>query len=247
MPCSLLLAIDLSSKPGFARYVDGKLVDYGTLFPKREYKDCGVYPLNFLAMTEEVVSDVICLLPRFDLDDLRTITVVLEETCGGHGYAIKKLEFLHCHLNFRLREMGIVPALVRDGAWKDLVGARQNVEEKKLNGRISRQKKKKKETFLKENPDAEKAPGFRAKLDLDGSGKAKVVRRLDSKDYSIRAVYEHFGIRLKHEENDASDAILLGYSFLHGVPIADGTEEGGLRSMGSARIPTGLGVYEPLE
>ena len=237
----MLLAIDLSSKPGFARYVNGVLVEYGTLFQEREYKDCGQYPLNFLTMTEEVVKDVLAVLYEFHADDLRDIAVVLEETCGGHGYAIKKLEFLHCLLNFKLREIGIVPRYVRDGTWKAAVGAHQNDEEKRFNARISRQKKKKKEAFLKDNPGAEKVPSFRAKLDLDGSGKAKVVRKLDVKDYYIRALREHFGIQLAYEEEDAAAAILVGYSFLNGCSVCDGTEDGGTERM--PRIPIGQGRY----
>jgi hypothetical protein len=117
---------------------------------------------------------------------------------------------------------------IRTGVWRSKVGAVQTKEERNYNAKISRQKKKKKETFIKENPGVEKVPNFRAKLDVDGSGKAKVVRRLDEKDYALRVVRERFGLELTYEQNDTADAICLGLAFIEGVPLCDGTTTGGV-------------------
>lgn len=228
----ILLAIDLSTKPGYAIFHGRELKHYDTIFPKREYKDAGKYPLNYLALTEEIVCEVLSLIPLSTINVIQpfNLNVVLEETTASQSnYSQKKLEFLHCLLLYELRELGIVPMYVRDGVWKDMVGARQINSEKNHNARISRQKKKKKDKFKAENPDAEKIPAFRASIKTE-DGRSKVLRRLDEKDYSIRAVKEHFGIELSREQEDTADAINIGWALLHGAPLCDGTPDGGLRS-----------------
>lgn len=227
----ITIGIDLSTKPGFAVFRGNELYRYGTLWADKTREDFGPYPYNYLALADYTICKLFNeVIDRETFNYSGVPTIVIEETTGSNqNYTQKILEFLHYRLiqEFRLRQHFQL-VYIRDGVWKNLVGARQNTAEKKLQSKISRQKKKKKADFLKANPNAEKVPSFRAKLDLDGSGKAKVVARLDQADYSIRAFREIFGIELSKEHEDAAEAALLVKAFFMGAPHCDGTTEGGI-------------------
>jgi hypothetical protein len=228
-----VVALDLSEKPGFAVFQDGKLIRSGTLFNEWKKSEMGPYPFNYLeaayrvveAIRDKILLEVMSSHPE-------KIDVVCEETTASqNNYSQKSIEFIHFRLaEYVYRIKGIEIHYVRTGIWRGKVGAVQTKEERNYNAKISRQKKKKKEAFLKENPGADKVPSFRAKLDVDGSGKAKVVRRLDEKDYALRVVKERFGLELDYEQNDEADAICLGLAFIEGCPTCDGTVTGGLNS-----------------
>jgi hypothetical protein len=226
----IMIGLDLSTKPGFAVFEDGDLKRYGTLWADKTRDEFGPYPYNYLGWAEHTVIRLFNeVIDREMLHQPGKPLLIVEETTGSNqNYTQKILEFIHYRLlqECRLREYRVV--YIRDGVWKNMVGARQNKEEKRLQARISRQKKKKKEAFLKENPNAEKIPSFRAKLDLDKSGKAKVVAKLDQADYSIRAFFEHFGTQLSKEHEDAAEAALLVQAYFLGAPHCDGTIDGGI-------------------
>lgn len=212
-----LLALDVSTKPGWAFFKQKELVRYGTIFADREAKDFSVpYPFNFVYLAEYTVTRLVkeVIDPCIE-ESIEPLVVVIEETNPGKNvYSQKKLEFIHYALAKALAHRRIFPKYIRDGAWKNVVGARQNPEEKKLNSRIARYKKRN-NTQL-------------AKFDLDGSGKEKVVGKLGPKHYALRAFKEHFGIELKRSDEDAADAALIGLAYLKGVPVCDGTDKGGI-------------------
>lgn len=227
----ITIGLDLSTKPGFAIFKGETLERFGTLWAEKTREDFGPYPMNYLLLADHVAVRIINeVIDRELLNRSDVPTIVIEETTGSNqNYTQKILEFIHCrllhHLHFR-SPYNII--YIRDGVWKKLVGANQNKEEKRLQAKISRQKKKKKAEFLKENPNAEKIPNFRAKLDLDGTGKAKVVAKLDQADYSIRAFNEHFGMKLTKEHEDAAEAALMVKAYFMGAAPCDGTVDGGL-------------------
>lgn len=229
-----VVALDLSEKPGFAIYHDGKLIRSGTIFNEWKKADLGPYPFNYLEAAYKVVESISqqVLYEQFDLKP-ESLDIVCEETTASqNNYSQKSIEFIHYRLAEFVKNLRNISNInihyVRTGIWRGKVGAVQTKEERNYNAKISRQKKKKKEAFLKENPGVEKVPSFRAKLDVDGSGKAKVVRRLDEKDYALRVVKERFGLELTYEQNDQADAICLGLAFIEGCPTCDGTTDGGL-------------------
>lgn len=203
------IAIDLSEKPGIAVYAETKLVRYVTLFPERKKSDMGPYPLNYLTMAQDIVDRI-----WGEIQDLpRPVRVVLEETtASSQNYSQKILEFAHHALNVRLAAEGIAVAYIRDGVWKRLVGALQNKAERSHNSRLSNYKKKHNKVVGKLK---------------DKDGKLKRARKLDSKDYAIRAVQDHFQITLERADEDHADAILIGLAYLMGAPLCDGTTDGG--------------------
>jgi hypothetical protein len=209
----LLLALDLSTKPGWAVFRFKQLSSYGTLFATKTVEDFGLYPFNYLELAEHTIRE---LFENIISPLGPALTIVLEETTASKAnYSQKKLEFLHLQLLQKCKQAGLSDLhYVRDGIWKNAVGARQNAAEKKLNAQIARYKKKNKSKL--------------AKLDLDGDGRAEVVGRRGQKHYSVRAVREHFGIMLAQKDEDAAEAILIGKAFLQGIPACDGTDRGGL-------------------
>jgi len=230
---ALLIAIDLSTKPGWAIFRNGVLTDSGTRFADKTVKDFGLYPFNYIDLARHIIrglwDEIILPAVGRSIPDEDFHLVLEESTASSQNYSQKKLEFLHfCMIEeARRRPCGVV--YIRDGVWKSIMGARQNADEKRLNSKIARQKKKKKEQYLKQNPGALKAPNFRAKLDLDGSGKARVVGRLTIQDYYIRVVREKFGLALGREQEDQAAAILLGAAYLMDAPPCDGTDTGGIK------------------
>lgn len=206
-----LVALDISTNTGFAVYVDGKLVGSGTLWPDSHESDFGTYPNNYVDFTrclagkifKEVLSPVLQANPGGD------IRVVIEETTASqNNYAQKKLEFLHFQVLEICARYRFPVVYIRDGVWKRIVGATQNKEERNLNAKIARIKKKTGAKLAK----------------IDG----KVVGKKNRKDYAIRAANEIFGKSLKKNDSNEADAILLGYAYLKGAPACDGTTLGGL-------------------
>lgn len=208
----LLIALDVSTKTGWAVYKNGELIEYGTLFPDKTHNDFGSYPINYLLLCRYLSKQLMLLfesLVQKHSDNFsQEVVVVIEETnASKQNYSQKKLEYLHYLVNSELLVRGITAKYIRDGEWKRLTGARQNADEKRLNAKIRSIKKKTGAKLAK----------------IDG----KVVGKKGKKDYAIRAVKEIFGIGLMRKQEDTADAILLGLGYLRGAPHCDGTPDGG--------------------
>lgn len=208
-----ILAIDLSSKSGWATFCDGLPTKWGTLFPDKTVSDFGLYPMNYVLCAEHHIQRlydqvIYPFLLEVAEDRWAPVEVVIEETNASRSaYSQKQLEFLHFCLIKKLAECNIAPKYVRTGVWRSLVNARQSNEEKRLNAKIARIKKQTGKKLAK----------------IDG----KVVGKKGRKHVALRVVNEIFGIDLPRKMEDAADAILLGMGFLRGAPACDGTVHGG--------------------
>lgn len=205
-----LIALDLSTKPGWACFENGALKDYGTLFPNAKKDDpiYGKYPFNYFKFADEVVGKVFEIIDTYHGGKCGFHHVVVEETTTSkNNYSQKILEFIHCLFIDGLRGRGVDVSYVRTGVWRNIVGAQQTNEERNWNAKIARIKKKTGKKLAK----------------IDG----KVVRKLDRKDYALRSFKEHFGKELPREMEDACEAALIGLAFLRGCPVCDGTTDGG--------------------
>ncbi len=212
-----VLALDISTKTGWAVFEDGKPVAWGTLFPDRTSKDFGGYPANFTylarhltrRLSSEIIQDFAERAGYGSNPDFSFLgDVIIEETNSSRqNYSQKLLEFIHFCVVEELISRKITPKYVRTGEWRSAVNARQTPEEKRLNARISRIKQRTGKKLAK----------------IDG----KVVGKKGRKHVAIRVVGELLGIQLKRKEEDAADALLLGLGFLKGAPICDGTPQGG--------------------
>lgn len=214
----LLVALDLSTKPGFATFRDRELIRYGTLFQTAHEDTFGTYPMNFVWLAQHVAKRLMDEV--FDPLQLNypdtPIRVITEETTPGHdAYAQKKLEFIHFSVAAELYRRSIPQYYCRDGSWKSAVGVRFNDTEKQINLEIERQKK---------------AGAKLARLDLgDGRG-VRVVGKRTRKHAALRHVQEIFGITLKDADEDGAEALLLAFAFLTGVKLCNGKAGGSVMS-----------------
>lgn len=200
----ILLSLDVSTKSGYAVFIDGELRHWGTVFPDKTVKDFGIYPKNFAVCAHHIVDRlwVEAVLPYTD----REFEVVIEETNRGkNSLSQRLLEFLHFCLIEKFLTIGVMPKYIRTGEWRKIVNARLSPEEKALNIQISKFKRQTGEKLAKVN--------------------GKVVGKKGKKHVAIRLVKELYGIELARKSEDAADAILLGTAYLKGAEICDGTNK----------------------
>jgi hypothetical protein len=203
-----ILALDLSTKPGYAVYEYGKLGSFGTLFADKKAKDFGEYPFSFFELAKYTVQKIYDKLIE---EHWPNVIVVEETTCGKNSLSQKTLEFIHCELLRLVSEMNdrlakpIEVKYIRTGIWRAAVGCKQSAEEKKLNKEILKIKKKTGKKLAK----------------IEG----KVVGKITRKHVALRIFQEQFNIALPVKMEDAADAALVGLAFLKGAETCDGTNK----------------------
>ena len=224
-----VVALDLSSKTGWAAFRDGQRVDSGTLFPTFTVADFGEYPASFVKFAEAYVTRIYNEVLSKHWPD---VVVVEESNPGKQVYSQKLLEFLHYTLADRLLVSQVWGPkwelkYVRTGVWRSVVGAKQNDAERKLNARISREKQKRAKAIASDTSltDEEKKKILRLPIKVDG----KVVGKKTRKHVAFRVANEIFGLNLKKRQEDEAEAALIGWAFLHGAEVCDGTTSGGKR------------------
>lgn len=201
-----ILSLDLSTQTGYAMFKDDSLVKYGTVGTKFDHRELGEYPFSYLEWADKVVEAISLEMASIGYAPDK---VVIEETTGSNNnYSQKILEFIHMNVLRWLRRANVKKVYyIRTGVWRSIVGARQNPDERKLNAKIKRIKQKSGKKLAK----------------IDG----KVVGKKDRKDYAIRAAKDIFGIDFKKKDNNTVDAILVGWAFIKGGSVCDGTVNGG--------------------
>jgi hypothetical protein len=198
-----VIALDISTHTGWAIFEDSRLTDYGTYEHNRTIQDYGDYPRNYCYYARDYVARFRSFFERkFGINAFHDVHIVIEETTSSRNSLSQKiLEYLHFCFIQSLPVTYI--SYIRTGSWRTAVGAVQTREERNLNARIARIKKKTGQKLAK----------------IDG----KVVGKKTRKDSAIRTVREIFGIELKKKDNNTADAILLGLGYLKGAEICDGT------------------------
>lgn len=203
-----LISLDLSTKPGYAVFLDNKLVTYGTLFADKKAEDLGLYPFNYILLAQHTANRLYAEVIRPALNQAKgPVHVVIEETTGGAGnnYSQKKLEFIHYAVLQLLQGMSVF--YVRDGSWKSVAGVKLSPEEKTLNKAIEKYKED-------NNVKLAKFP--------DAQGILRVQGRITVQHVYIRVLKDLFGIVLPQQGEDQAAAILMGHAFLKGVKLCDG-------------------------
>jgi len=204
-----VLALDISTKTGWALFEDGAPVSWGTLFPDKTVKDFGAYPINFVRfcqylaykIIQEVVNPILDKSPDY-------LEVVIEETNSSkQNYSQKILEFLHFCIVESLYDIGLNPKYIRSGEWRKFTDSKMSKEEKSINAKIAKIKKQTGKKLAK----------------IDG----KVVGKKSRKHVAIRRVEEILNISLLRKDDDTADALLLGLAYIRGAPVCDGTIKGG--------------------
>jgi hypothetical protein len=140
---STILALDVSTKTGWALFRDDKLIEYGQLHSKVE--DFNVndfpdhspkYPFNIIDAASLMVDKIMELVAKFCPTD-----IVIENTVKGRNRHTQRcLEFLHCLLLLRLRGRRIV--YLDPSTWRFALKLRLNGDQKKNNQLVSQGKKR---------------------------------------------------------------------------------------------------------
>jgi hypothetical protein len=211
----LILAIDLSTKPGIAVLEDGKLVHASTCFNDKTVEDFGPYPMNYVKFTQYTIERFIEYIQAkgFVLNHFDNI-VIEETTASKQNYSQKKLEFLHHELLLTLNNLSDKIVYIRDGTWKKTNEVIRSKEEKAINYKIKKLKQKTGKRIIRR--------------DEEGNALRKVSRH----DVYIRRCNDIFGTNFGRKEEDAAAACLLGLAFCKRAPICDGTVTGGLIKKG---------------
>jgi hypothetical protein len=198
-----VLALDISTKAGWALMDDARLVDFGGIALNKTILEYGAYPWNYDDATEEMAAKlfdkIVHLLPD--------VVVIEESNLGKSRYAQKALEFIHKGLLSRLRGWRGKVIYLSSSSWRQALGLQMTKEDKRNNAKISKAKKKAAEWGMGIH-EAKKALGVKGKI--------------NKKHIALRYVNETFGLKLKVKDNDAADAICLAAAFFKGAEPADG-------------------------
>lgn len=207
----LIVAIDLSTKPGVAIFKGDKLIKAWTVFNDKTVEDFGKYPINYIDFAEYTIKRLIEAVQAEGYYWAQFSNIILEETTASkQNYSQKKLEFLHYEflLSFRQSKNKIV--YIRDGTWKKINEVERSKEEKATNAKIKNLKRKTGKRVIRR--------------DEEGNALRKVTRH----DVYIRRCNDIFGTSFDRKEEDSAAACLLGRSFLKGAPVCDGRVKGGI-------------------
>lgn len=207
----LIIAIDLSTKPGIAVFKDGKMVHSETVFNDKTVEDFGTYPGNYMKFVIYTINNLFERVQELGYKWHQFDNIVLEETTTSRqNYSQKKLEFLHYEFLLTFNSLSDKIVYIRSEVWKRITDAKMSKEEKANNAKIYRLKQKSGKRVIRR----------------DEAGNA--IRKVTRHDAYIRRCNDIFGTSFGRKEEDAAAACLLGYAFLQGAPRCDGTIKGGL-------------------
>lgn len=207
---SLIIAIDLSTKPGIAIFDGGKLVHATTIFNDKTVEDFGKYPYNYIEFVEYTINRLFKDVQSKGYKWSSFDSIIIEETTRGRqNYSQKKLEFLHYQLLLTLENQKSKIVYIRDGTWKRIINAKMSKEEKANNAKIQRLKRKTNKRIIRR----------------DEEGNA--LRKVNRKDVYIRAINNLLGTSFEREQEDSAAACGLALAFIKNAPLCDGTIYGG--------------------
>jgi hypothetical protein len=197
-----VLALDVSTKTGWAVFEEGKLVRHGLIQNPQKIQEYGTYPWNYLYATEAMTQRLLELA-----DNEKPDVIVVEETNGSRArYTQKVLEFLHCNLLIRLSTYfnGKV-FYVNSSEWCKTIGMAMSKEDKKANHKLN----------------VEKSLAASAGRKMD-KAKLGIKGKITKKHLSVRWVNENYNLDFKIKDNDIADAICLGSAYIKGCSVCDG-------------------------
>lgn len=186
-----VLALDLSTKTGWAWFVDEKLIDFGTLETKVDGFNLRTrperhpnYPWNIFRSTERV-SEIVIYDILLKMDTFPDVVVIENTVKGKNRHTQRILEWIHCWVLHKMSDTSVVPVMptvkyIDPSEWRHAIGAKMSVEEKKHNKEII-------------------AAGKRGKI--------------SKKHVTLRVVNEKWGMKLRPKDNNTADAIGIGWGW----------------------------------
>lgn len=188
---SKVLSLDLSTKSGWALFIDGKLDSYGLIRVKVE--DFNVnskpgpekspkYPWNIMDAANGMGQKILELTSEHIPD-----TIVIENTVKGskNRHTQRILEWIHKSVLEKLRPLGKKIFYMDPSEWRKILELRLSKEDKKNNGLINK--------------------GLKKELGLSG--------KINKKHLSVRHVNQKFRLNLRIKDNDIADAINLNLAY----------------------------------
>ncbi len=179
-----VLALDASTKCGWALFVDGKLVESGAL-PPVSIEDFNVnddphlspfYPYNVVYGARLIAKQCVDICYAKNPD----VIVVENTNKGKNRHTQRILEFIHYVLLSKFEDRPWLIRYMDTSEWRKLVGLWMSKDDKKNNRQVSTGKKR---------------------------------GKITKKHLAVRMVNEKFHKSLKLKDNDEADAILLGLAF----------------------------------
>lgn len=209
-----VLALDVSTKTGWAFFQDAQLVSFGLIEKtKPSIEDYGDYPHNFVNVAYDVTLKI-----KQKVFEVRPDVIVIEETNKtgrfGSRHSQKLLEFIHCFLVNGLPDFDL--KYVNTSDWRKKLNLSVAVTKKMAKPLLKELKRLKGEVTK-----ATKANKKQAKAALDAHKKIlkdKCIHgKIDKKSISVAFVNLHFKQAFKKGDNDVTDAICLGEAYNRGV------------------------------
>lgn len=191
-----LLALDLSTKSGYALFEDGVLTGFGVLTAKKKVAEFGKYPFNYVIAADWMANKINDEL----ISKINPDVVVIEQTNSARNrFSQKILEFIHKSVLSLLQNTNIKVYYISSSIWRRTLGLGATKEDKKNNSLINK---------------AAKQGKSKKELGLKG--------KITPKHRAIRFVNETYNKDFKMKDNDLVDAICLGEAFLRGATICNG-------------------------
>jgi hypothetical protein len=197
-----VLALDASTKTGWALFVDGQLAESGALTPvkvvnfnvnDKETQHKPEYPYNIVTAAETVTKAVSALMFTTKPD----IVIVENTNKGKNRHTQRVLEFIHFCLLKEFQAATQLMLYMDTSEWRSIVGLWATKEDKKANAKLSKAKKA--------------AADAGQKLDKKVLG---IKGKVNKKHLAVRMVNEKYGKNLKQKDNDEADAILMGQAYV---------------------------------
>lgn len=235
-----ILALDLSTKTGWALILDGKLFQAGRVSVPDPVPGSRP-PMILLIERAKAIAQAIAGL----VNTYQPNVIVIEETnqpgFGRSRDAQKQLEFIHFTVNDALWDMGKVPAYLATSRWQKFAGVKLTKEERASNkeANLKRQEHK---AALRTQIEAEVVAEYMGRLDdcQDRKSKNAVRKQITHevksrfkkavrsiriegpskktlKHSSVEVCNREFRTQLKAGDHDVADAALLGLGYYRSI------------------------------
>lgn len=210
-----ILALDLSTKPGYA------VIDFNNGVPSLIWTDKGSpkcvltsdTPLSedyrFLGLARGVQIEVDNLIKKF-----APSCIAIEQTNKGKNRTTQKqLEFIHCLVLQLLEEKNLNLLYIDSSAWRSTIKLKLN-DDQKRNNKIIKLRKQVKDLSESDKPQEVRLKKAQKELDkLLTKESTKIKGKITWKHLAVAWVNEKFsGLNFKLKDNDKADAICLAFA-----------------------------------
>jgi len=198
-----VLALDASTKTGWALFVDGQLAESSELAPvhvehfnvnDRNTQNSEWYPYNIVVAADDVCAGIEALVHVKKPD----IVIVENTNKGKNRHTQRVLEFIHYAVLKMLRSRAQRLKYMDSSEWRQIMGLAATKEDKKQNAKLNKAKR------------SAEAKGV--KLDKKALG---IKGTITVKHRAVRMANEKYGLKLKQKQNDQADAILMGQAYVN--------------------------------